>query len=134
MGRNRHSKKPGLPTAGEVRLLQVLWRIGQGTIDDILRASEEDPPPNYKTVQTWLRIMERKGQVGHKQRGRAFVFWPLIDRGVVHRLSLRHLLTRYFSGSRSDLLIELLSDEHITSEELRQLETLIRNRARQEHS
>jgi predicted transcriptional regulator len=128
MGKNRQSRKTPLPTPGELRLLQILWRIGYGTIDDIVRASREDPPPNYKTVQAWLRIMGGKGQVDHKQEGRAFVFWPLISRGDVHRLSLRHLLAKYFAGSRSDLLMELLSDERISREELRQLENLIRNR------
>jgi predicted transcriptional regulator len=128
MGKNRQSVKTTLPTPGELRLLQILWRIGYGTIDDIVRASREDPPPNYKTVQAWLRIMGGKGQVDHKQEGRAFVFWPLISRGDVHRLSLRHLLAKYFAGSRSDLLMELLSDERISREELRQLENLIRNR------
>ena len=128
MGKNRQNKKAELPTPGELRLLQILWRIGEGTIDDIVKASEQDPPPNYKTVQAWLRIMEAKGQVDHKQRGRAFVFWPTVARGEVHRSSLRHLLSRYFGGSRTELLMELLSDERITREELHELETLIRSR------
>ena len=128
MGKNRQSKKAVLPTPGELRLLQILWRIGEGTIDDIVRASEQDPPPNYKTVQTWLRIMETKGQVDHKQEGRAFVFWPTVARRDVYRSSIRHLLNRYFGGSRSDLFVELLSDERITHEELRELENLIRSK------
>ena len=131
MGKKRLSQKVELPTPGELRLLQVLWRIHEGTIEDIVMASEGDPPPNYKTVQAWLRIMERKGQVDHKQEGRAFVFRPLISRGDVHRLSIRHLLTRYFTGSRSELLMELLSDERISGEELRQLEGLVRNRRKE---
>lgn len=131
MGKKQQSQKVELPTPGELRLLQVLWRIREGTIEDIVTASEEDPPPNYKTVQAWLRIMERKGQVDHQQEGRAFVFRPLISRGDVHRLSIRHLLTRYFTGSRSELLMELLSDERISREELRQLEGLVRNRRKE---
>src|ERR1700757_248567 len=117
MAKTKQIQKVQLPTSGELRLLQVLWRIREGTIDDILAAAGGDPPPNYKTVQAWLRIMERKGQVDHRQEGRAFVFRPLIGRADVHRLSLRHLLTKYFAGSRSELLMELLSDERISREE-----------------
>jgi predicted transcriptional regulator len=131
MGKKQQSQKVELPTAGELRLLQILWRIREGTIDDIVMASEEEPPPNYKTVQAWLRIMERKRQVDHKQDGRAFVFRPLISRGEVHRLSIRHLLARYFTGSRSELLMELLNDERISPEELRELEGLVRNRRKE---
>ena len=131
MGKAKPSQKVQLPTPGELRLLQVLWRIREGTIDDILVAAGGDPPPNYKTVQAWLRIMERKGQVDHRQEGRAFVFHPLISRGDVHRLSIRHFLAKYFTGSRTELLVELLSDEHISREELRQLESLVRNRRKE---
>ena len=131
MGKKQQSQKVELPTPGELRLLQVLWRIREGTIEDIVMASGGDPPPNYKTVQAWLRIMERKRQVDHKQEGRAFVFRPLISRGDVHRLSIRHLLAKYFTGSRSELLMELLSDERISREEMRQLEGLIRNRRKE---
>ena len=120
--------KPVPPTPAEVRLLEILWRIGAGTIDDILKASGEKPPPNYKTVQTLLRIMEKKGQVDHQQVGRAFLFRPLIERGAVHRSSISEFLAKYFTGSRTELLMELLSDERITQDELLQLEGLIRRR------
>ena len=128
----KQSPKAELPTPGELRLLKILWRIREGAIEDIVQASGEDPPPNYKTVQAWLRIMERKGQVDHRQEGRAFVFYPLISRGDLHRLSIRHLLARYFTGSRSEILVALLSDERITREELRQLESLIRTRRQEQ--
>jgi BlaI family transcriptional regulator, penicillinase repressor len=113
-------------------LLQVLWRIREGTIGDIVKACGEDPPPNYKTIQSWLRLMERKGQVEHKRHGRAFLFRPLVERRDVHRLSIRRWLARYFTGSWTELLMELLSDDRITGEELRQLERLIRNRRQEQ--
>lgn len=125
------SQKVVLPTPGELRLLQILWRIGEGTIEEIVKASGENPPPNYKTVQTLLRIMEHKGHVDHSQQGRAFVFRPLVQRGDVHRSSIRDLVTKYFTGSPTELLVELLRDESISPKELRELETLIRNRRKQ---
>jgi BlaI family transcriptional regulator, penicillinase repressor len=131
MGKKRQSRNVVLPTPGELRLLQVLWRIREGTIEDIVAASDENPSPNYKTVQAWLRIMEGKGQVEHRQEGRAFVFKPLISRGEVHKLSIRHLLAKYFTGSRTEMLMELLRDERISREELRQLEDLVRNRRKE---
>ena len=131
MGKIRQNQGALLPTPAELRLLEVLWRIGEGTIDDIVRASGENPPPNYKTVQTLLRIMERKRQVDHKQQGRAFLFRPVLGLGDLHRLSIRQVIAKYFTGSRTELLMELLSDERITRQELRQLESLIRNRRKE---
>ena len=131
MARKQTSQKVELPTPGELRLLQVLWRIREGSIEDIVLASGKNPPPNYKTVQAWLRIMERKGQVDHRQEGRAFIFYPLINSSDLHRISVRHLLARHFAVSRSELLVALLNDERISSEELRKLEGLIRNRRKE---
>ena len=111
----------------ELRLLEILWRLGEGTIEDFLRASEEGNPLNYKTVQTVLRIMENKKFVTHSLRGRAFVYKPRVKRHEVSRISLRSLLKRYFRGSRSELLVNLLEDERIDPNELQELERLIRS-------
>lgn len=116
-----------IPTAAEFRLLQILWRLEEGTIEDFVRASETDSPLNYKTVQTVLRIMENKKFVTHSLRGRAFVYRPRVKRHEVSRVSLRSLLERYFRGSRSELLVNLLEDERIGTGELEELEGLIRS-------
>jgi predicted transcriptional regulator len=112
-------------------VLQILWRIGEGTIEDILKAADKNAVPNYKTVQTLLRIMERKRQVGHSRRGKAFVFRPQIGRSDVRRLSIREVMKNYFTGSRTELLVELLRDERIPAKELQALESLIRERRRE---
>jgi len=128
MRKAKRSQAAVLPTPGELRLLRVLWRLGEGSIEDILTAADENPAPNYKTVQTLLRIMENKGQVDHFQKGRAFIFRPLIRQNDVHRLSIRDMMKKYFTGSRTELLVELLRDERIPPKQLRELENLIRER------
>src|SRR5260370_19628991 len=87
MGKIRQTKKLVLPTPAEFGLLQILWRIGEGTIDEIVEASGQHPRPNYKTVQTLLRIMERKGQVGHSHQVPAFLFLPLVRLAEIRRSS-----------------------------------------------
>ena len=108
-------------------MLEILWRLGEGTIEDFLRASEENSPLHYKTVQTVLRIMENKRFVSHSLRGRAFVYQPRVKRSEVRRSSLRSFLDRYFRGSRSELLVNLLENERIDPTELQELERLIRS-------
>jgi predicted transcriptional regulator len=123
------STRPALaPTPGELKLLKILWTLGEGTIDDVLQASGETPAPNYKTVQTLLRIMENKKMITHYLRGRAFVFEPRVQQEQVNRTSIRSLLQRHFGGSRAELLLNLLGDERIAPAELKELEELIRRR------
>jgi BlaI family transcriptional regulator, penicillinase repressor len=114
-----------LPTPAELGLLEILWRLGEGTIEEVLEASGENPPPNYKTVQSFLRIMESKKLVRHRLRGRAFIYKPQVRREQVNRLSIRSLLKRHFGGSRTELLLNMLEDERIDAAELEELENLI---------
>lgn len=122
----KRSQIPPLPTPGEYRLLEILWQLGEGTIDDILESAGENPRPNYKTVQTLLRIMENKQLLTHRVQGRAFVYKALVQREQVNRVSVHSLLQRHFGGSRSELLLNLLDDERINGAELKELEELIR--------
>jgi BlaI family transcriptional regulator, penicillinase repressor len=124
---SRASQGTSVPTAAEYRLLEILWGLGEGTIEDLLRASGKNNLLNYKTVQTVLRIMEAKKFVRHSVRGRAFVYQPLVKPREIRRISLRSLLEKYFRGSRSELLVNLLEDERIEAEELQELENLVRS-------
>ncbi|MEZ5147461.1 MAG: BlaI/MecI/CopY family transcriptional regulator [Bacteroidales bacterium] len=46
-------------TKAEVQVMQVLWLIGKGFVNDILENFDE-PKPAYNTVSTIVRILEKK--------------------------------------------------------------------------
>jgi hypothetical protein len=50
-----------------------------------------------------------------------------VKRREVSRVSLRSVIKRYFRGSRTELLVNLLEDERIGKRELQELEGLIRS-------
>ena len=56
-------------TRAELEIMQVLWRIGAGVVRDILEELVA-PKPAYNTVSTIVRILEKKGFVGHKAYGK----------------------------------------------------------------
>lgn len=114
-----------LPTPGELRILQVLWELGEGSVEDVVRGLPKSPPANYKTVQTLLRIMEEKKFVRHVARGKVFIFAPSVGRQEVSRLSVRNLLQQTFRGSPGELLINLLEASRIKESELEELEAMI---------
>ena len=75
-----------------MRLLQFLWELEEATVEDLVNAHSEKERPNYKTTQTFLRIMEQKGLVTHEARGRVFVFRPLVSRKTIDHLSVKALV------------------------------------------
>jgi predicted transcriptional regulator len=48
-------------TEGEQRLMEVIWTRGSATVAEVLDALPERERPAFNTVQTMLRIMEKKG-------------------------------------------------------------------------
>jgi predicted transcriptional regulator len=123
--RLRSRTKALLPTDAELLILDALWELGEGTVEDVVNQSRSSPRANYKTVQTLLRIMENKGFVQHITRGRAFVFMSCVTRDEVGRVSAKRLVDRNFQGSHTAMLMNLLDSDHIKEEDLDELEKLI---------
>ena len=73
-------KSAGL-TDGELRLMDVLWEMGSGTVSDVMDALPKSVPLHYSTVLTTLRILETKGYLKHVKESRAFVYKPVVGKG-----------------------------------------------------
>jgi len=120
-------KNPVPPTRAELRILKALWELKSGTIEEIIRHPSFSSPPNYKTTQTILRIMEEKGLARHTTGGRVFVFEPAVSRDWVEKMCVRTILEQNFGGSPAKLLVNLLESGPVADQELEELEALIRN-------
>ena len=117
--------KSPIMTDGELRLMRVLWDKGQATVGEVVDALKTRPKPAYNTVLTLLRIMEKKGYVSHRKDGRAFTFLPKVNRADVSRSALQTLVDRFFEGSPRLLMLNLLKDEQMSPEALKQLKERI---------
>ena len=66
-------------TRSEEQVMQILWELGEGLVKDILDKFDE-PKPARNTVSTVVRILEKKGFVSHKDYGKVFVYYPLVQK------------------------------------------------------
>jgi predicted transcriptional regulator len=110
-------------TEAELRIMDVLWRKGSGTVQQVM-----DWLPAtlaYNSVLTTVRVLERKGFVKHLKDGRAHVYQPLIGRDEASRSEIRHLLGRFFRNSHEALVLNILQDEAINTAELKRLREML---------
>ncbi|HLJ76052.1 MAG TPA: BlaI/MecI/CopY family transcriptional regulator [Acidobacteriaceae bacterium] len=117
-------------TEAELRIMQVLWQKGPGTVQQILDSFPAEPALAYNTVLTTIRILERKGYVGHDKDGRAHIFRPLVKQDEASRSEIRHLVSRFFRNSHEDLVLNILEDRGIASEELDRLRKMLETKTR----
>lgn len=117
-------KSPNL-TEGELRLMNILWKKGSGTVGDVAASLTDDPPLAYSTVLTTLRILEGKGYLRHTKKARAFVYEPVVAQEEARRTALGYLVNRFFGGSSELLVVNLLKEETISRAELRRIRKMI---------
>ena len=117
-------------TEAELRIMDVLWRRGSGTVQH--RYWIGFFPLAYNSVLTTIRILEQKGYVEHRQEGRAFVYRACVQEQEAGRSEVRNVLNRFFGNSREKLVLSLLGDEEISAQELERLREAIRNASQDE--
>lgn len=122
-------KKSNTLTEAELRLMKILWRRGDSAVTDLVAAIPDGETLAYNSVLTTIRILEQKGYVEHRQEGRAFVYRPCVAEQEASRTEVRHVLSRFFGNSRERLLLSLLGDEDLSSDELERLKEAIRDAA-----
>ena len=116
-------KQSAILTEAELRIMDVLWRKGSGTVQQVL-----DWLPSalaYNSVLTTIRTLEKKGHVKHLKDGRAHIYEPIIGRDQATRSEIRHLLGRFFSNSHEALVLNILQDEAIDAAELKRLRDML---------
>lgn len=119
-------------TEAELRLMDVLWNVGQATVAEVT-AALPPPPIAYNSVLTTMRILEQKGYVAHEEAGRAFVYRPLVKREAAAQNAVGHLLSRFFDNSAGALALRLVESERPSADELSRLKALI-EQYEEEHS
>lgn len=118
-------RKSATLTEAELRLMDVLWQKGKATVQEVLDSLPEKQPLAYNSVLTTIRILEKKGYVGHIKDGRAHVYAPIVEREDATRTEVRHLISRFFKDSHELLVLNILEDQSIDADELKRLRELL---------
>jgi predicted transcriptional regulator len=111
-------------TEAELRLMEVVWVRGKATVAEVT-ASLPPPPIAYNSVLTTMRILEQKGFVAHEELGRAFVYYPLVERDAAASNAVGQIISRFFENSSSSLALRLIESERPSDDELARLKALI---------
>ena len=123
-------------TKAEEQVMQALWTVGQGFANEIGAAISsrpngsnddsdviEEPKPAYNTILTIVRILEKKGYVGHETFNRANRYYPLVSREEYSGQMLGRLARNYFGSSFRSMVSFLVDRKDVSIEDL---DTLIK--------
>ena len=110
----------------ERQIMDIIYARGEASATDVL--NDMPDPPTRTAVRTMLRILEEKGHLVHKKKGREFVFQPTRARTRAGLSALQRVVRTFFEGSLEKAVAVHLSDPKsgLSEDELKRLADLIR--------
>ncbi|CAN5856807.1 BlaI/MecI/CopY family transcriptional regulator [soil metagenome] len=113
-------------TDRELDVMDVLWERGPSTVAEVQETLVDELA--YTTVLTMLRTLEEKGYAAHEEEGRAYRYYPLVERSEAGASAVTRLMGKLFRGSPEMLLTHLVSQRGLTKEQLESMRQMLDER------
>ncbi len=103
----------------ELQIMQVIWRLGPSNVNAVQEGLEQQLA--YTTVQTMLNILQKKGKLKRKLRGRAYVYSATVTEEKALGHAVRDLVDRMFGGSSEELVMSLIKSRQLDAKKIAEL-------------
>jgi predicted transcriptional regulator len=113
-------------TEQELEIMKIVWQRDTATVRDVYEALLEHRKVAYTTVMTMMKILEQKKYLKKTLADRAYVYRPAQPKRQVIGDMVRDFVNRVFNGSAEPLLVHLVEEHGLTSEELAEIARLRR--------
>ncbi len=111
-------KRPQL-TIKEEEIMRIFWDHGPLFVKEILDYCPE-PKPHVNTVSTVVRVLEKKGFVGHEKQGGSFRYHALLMKEDFRKTTLMNILKNYFDNSFKSMVSALVEEKQLSEEEIKE--------------
>jgi predicted transcriptional regulator len=115
-------------TEVELELMSLLWKMGEGSVNDVLAELPKERKLAYTSVSTMLRILEQKGIVTSRKEGRGHVYVPRLSKSDYESSTIKRVVNQVFDGAPVALVRQLLDQETLTAAELKEIRKLLDER------
>ena len=116
---------PTQPTDVELQILRILWDCGPSPVREIHARLEAEKGTNYSTTVKMLAVMLQKGLVKRNEKAQPYIYRAALSREKAGRRMIGHLVEKVFDGSASNLVLQALSSEKASKEELAEIRKLL---------
>ena len=113
------------PTEAELGILGVLWDQGPSTVRQVHEALAQSRETGYTTTLKLMQIMAEKRLVGRDESARTHVYSARASREDTQRQLLSDLMDRVFGGSAAALVLQAISAQPASAEEIKKIRKLI---------
>lgn len=108
---------------GELNIMELLWSNKVLAAKDIAKIIKEYIGWEKNTTYTVINRLISKGAVTREEPG--FFCRATITRKAVQQIEMEALLEKVFNGSLETFLAEYLSNQNLTTSEIKELERIV---------
>lgn len=114
-----------LLTDTELELMTILWRLGEGSVSDVMEHLAKGRDLAYTSVSTILRILEQKGILNSRKEGRGHVYIPQLEKSEYEVITVKHVIAKVFDDTPVALVRQLLGSVELDEGDLREIRKLL---------
>jgi len=104
-------------TKAEEEIMQVLWKLENAFLRDILDALPAQKP-HQNTVATILKILVEKEFAGIEVFGRTHRYFPRVSKETYSKSTIKNVVRKYFEGSFSEAVSFMVKENSLSLEDL----------------
>ncbi len=110
----------------ERQIMDVIYTRGKASVADVLDGIPDAPTSG--AMRTLLHILESKGHLRRRKRGREVIYAPTRPHAAAARSALSRVLDTFFEGSIEQAVAVHLAarPKHVSEKELKRLANLVR--------
>ncbi|MFW6159580.1 MAG: BlaI/MecI/CopY family transcriptional regulator [Acidobacteriota bacterium] len=111
-----------------LEIMKIVWDKGEVSVSDVVEAinAKRKNKVRRTTVQVQMNRLENYGWLKHREDGRSYIYSAVVEKQKTRREILEDIKNRVFGGSRAELVQCLLEDSDVTTEEIRELRSLLK--------
>ena len=108
--------------------MKLVWAESPCSAGQIIAAlMRQDSTWHPKTAKAFLNRLVRKGALGFKKEGRAYLYRPVVKEEDCVAAASESFLERVFGGSLTPMLAHFVERKKLSAEEIRELRNVLKS-------
>jgi len=109
-------------------VMEVVWRKHPITALEVVQQLTQYKQWQDQTIRTMLRRLIRKKALTYKAEGKIYYYEPAVSREQCVRGESHSFLERVFGGTAQPLLVQLVQETQLSTEEIDELKRILRQK------
>lgn len=106
--------------------MKVVWQLERATVRDVYETLRQRRTVAYTTVMTMMNVLEQKKHLKKWREDRAYVYKAARPKNRVVKEMVQEFINRVFNGSVEPLVVHLVTERHLSEEELQKIAKMVR--------